>query len=190
MSRRRTTTRPSATLGLCLGAGRVGIAVLAAEHLVHLRVLNLRKLPTSSAKEQRFVERVRALLPSGRARSPSPREQYWSRAHLALAAALYVDSGVRAMERGAVSAGRDATTGENRFPKLELVRLTIPRRVYTQAHMDVVAESVIALYEQRDRIAGLKFTFEPEHLRFFQARFAPVVGSGILAPSASAGADA
>jgi len=63
--------------------------VLAAEHLVHLRVLNLRKLPTSSAKEQRFVERVRALLPSGRARPPSPREQYWSRAHLALAAALY-----------------------------------------------------------------------------------------------------
>ena len=62
MSRRRTTTRPSATLGLCLGAGRVGIAVLAAEHLVHLRVLNLRKLPTSSAKEQRFAERVRALL--------------------------------------------------------------------------------------------------------------------------------
>ena len=116
-----------------------------------------------------------------------PRAQFPAQA---LAAALYVDSGVRAMERGAVSAGRDATTGENRFPKLELVRLTIPRRVYTQAHMDVVAESVIALYEQRDRIAGLKFTFEPEHLRFFQARFAPVVGSGILAPSASAGADA
>ena len=56
------------------------------------------------------------------------------------------------------------------------MRLTIPRRVYTQAHMDVTAESVIALYEHRDRIVGLRFTHEPEHLRFFQARFEPVRG--------------
>ena len=60
----------------------------------------------------------------------------------ALAAELYLDSGVRAMERGVVSAGRDPETGQNRHPNLELVRLTVPRRVYTQAHMDVVAESV------------------------------------------------
>jgi tyrosine phenol-lyase len=91
----------------------------------------------------------------------------------ALAAALYVDSGVRAMERGIVSAGRDARTGENRFPKLELVRLTIPRRVYTQAHMDVVAESVIEVHAQRERIGGLQFIYEPEELRFFLARFEP-----------------
>ena len=64
----------------------------------------------------------------------------------ALAAELYVDSGVRRMERGIVSAGRDPQTGENHHPKLELARLTIPRRVYTQAHMDVVAESVEAVY--------------------------------------------
>ena len=57
-----------------------------------------------------------------------------------LAAELYLDSGVRAMERGIVSAGRDEATGKHRYPKLELVRLTIPRRVYTQAHMDVAAE--------------------------------------------------
>jgi tyrosine phenol-lyase len=98
----------------------------------------------------------------------------------ALAAALYAESGVRAMERGAVSAGRDPVTGAERFPALELVRLTIPRRVYTQAHMDVVAESVIAVFERRARVAGLKFVFEPEHLRFFQARFAPVVGARIF----------
>ena len=67
-----------------------------------------------------------------------------------LAAALYVDSGVRAMERGIVSSGRDPVTGENRNPKLELVRLTIPRRVYTDRHMDVVAYSVKrALRERR-----------------------------------------
>ena len=71
-------------------------------------------------------------------------------------------------------------TGEERFPKLELVRLTIPRRVYTQAHMDVTAESVIALYENREKIVGLRFTHEPKHLRFFQARFEPVQGELVL----------
>ncbi|MBU1865033.1 MAG: tryptophanase [Actinobacteria bacterium] len=89
----------------------------------------------------------------------------------ALTAAIYVDSGVRAMERGIVSAGRNPETGDHNRPKLELVRLTIPRRVYTQAHMDVVAESVAAVYENRDQIKGLKFTYEPPELRFFQARF-------------------
>ena len=89
----------------------------------------------------------------------------------ALAAAIYVDSGVRGMERGNVSAGRDPLTGANRHPKLELVRLTIPRRVYTQSHMDVVSESVIEVFEQRDSITGLRFTYEPESLRFFQAEF-------------------
>lgn len=98
----------------------------------------------------------------------------------ALAAAIYIDSGVRAMERGAVSAGRDSTTGENLYPALELVRLTIPRRVYTQAHMDVVAESVIDLYENRDLITGLRFTYEPRRLRFFQARFEPEQGDTVL----------
>ena len=90
----------------------------------------------------------------------------------ALAAALYVESGVRSMERGVVSAGRDPATGENRHPNLELVRLTIPRRVYTQAHMDVVADSVEAVYREREQIGGLTFTYEPDELRFFQARFA------------------
>lgn len=88
-----------------------------------------------------------------------------------LAAALYVDSGVRSMERGVVSAGRNKKTGEHIYPKLELVRLTIPRRVYTQAHMDVVAESVEAVYQERESITGLEFAFEPEYLRFFQSRF-------------------
>ena len=88
-----------------------------------------------------------------------------------LAAELYIDSGVRAMERGIVSAGRNAKTGKHHYPKLELVRLTIPRRVYTQAHMDVTAESVLAVWEQRKKVRGLKMTYEPRYLRFFQARF-------------------
>jgi len=92
----------------------------------------------------------------------------------AIAAALYADSGVRSMERGIVSAGRDPQTLRNRMPKLELVRLTIPRRVYTDRHMDVVAESVIRLYEHRDAIRGLRLVYEPPSLRFFTARFEPL----------------
>jgi tyrosine phenol-lyase len=120
-------------------------------------------------------------LDAGTILSHLPRAEFPAQA---LAAALYVDSGVRAMERGAVSAGRDAETGKNRFPKLELVRLTIPRRVYTQAHMDVTAESVIDVYENRHRVVGLGFAYEPEYLRFFQARFAPTKGTSIFAAEA------
>lgn len=84
---------------------------------------------------------------------------------------IYLDSGVRTMERGILSAGRDPHTGEHRYPKLELVRLAIPRRVYTQAHMDVTAESVLAVYEERHKARGLRMVYEPKHLRFFRARF-------------------
>lgn len=87
-----------------------------------------------------------------------------------LAAEVYLDSGVRTMERGIVSAGRKPN-GDNYYPNLELVRFTLPRRVYTQAHMDVVAESVAMVYENRTKIKGLKMIYEPKYLRFFQARF-------------------
>ena len=87
-----------------------------------------------------------------------------------LAAEVYLDAGVRTMERGVVSAGRKAN-GENYYPKLELVRFTIPRRVYTQAHMDVIAESVANVYGRRNKIKGMKMVYEPKYLRFFQARF-------------------
>lgn len=97
-----------------------------------------------------------------------PHEQFPAQT---LAADLYLDSGVRSMERGIVSAGRDPATGDHRRPKLELVRLTIPRRVYTQAHMDVVAESVLRVYENRRKARGLKMVYEPTYLRFFQAKF-------------------
>lgn len=111
-----------------------------------------------------------------------PREQFPAQA---LAAALYVESGIRSMERGGVSAGRDAEGG-NLFPALELVRLTVPRRVYTQAHMDVTAEAVGALLTRRDEIVGLRFTHEPKRLRFFQARFAPMEGCSIIRDAARA----
>lgn len=88
-----------------------------------------------------------------------------------LAAEIFIDSGVRGMERGIVSSGRDPKTGKHRYPKLELVRLTFPRRVYTQAHIDVAVESVASVFEDRKKIKGLKMVYEPEYLRFFQGRF-------------------
>jgi tyrosine phenol-lyase len=91
----------------------------------------------------------------------------------ALAAAIYEHSGVRTMERGIISAGRDKE-GKDHHPKLELVRLTIPRRVYTNAHLDYVADSVEDLFALRSRIKGLKWVYEPPVLRFFTGRFEPI----------------
>jgi len=91
-----------------------------------------------------------------------------------LAAQLYLDSGIRSMERGIVSAGRDPETGDHRYPALELTRLAIPRRVYTQAHMDVVSEAVKIVYDSREQTHGLRMVYEPKQLRFFQARFEPI----------------
>ncbi len=88
-----------------------------------------------------------------------------------LAAEIFVETGVRAMERGNVSKGRDPKTGDNYRPPLELVRLTIPRRVYTNDHMRAVAEGIVRVYQRREQIRGLEFVYEPEKLRFFQGRF-------------------
>lgn len=90
-----------------------------------------------------------------------------------LAAQIYLQSGVRSMERGIISAGRDEE-GNHYYPELELVRLTIPRRVYTYAHMDVVADSIIDLYKDRADVKGLKMVYESPVLRFFTARFEPL----------------
>ncbi|MDR0511916.1 MAG: tyrosine phenol-lyase [Treponema sp.] len=90
-----------------------------------------------------------------------------------LAIQLYIESSVRGMERGIVSAGRDKKTGKDHAPKLETVRLTIPRRVYTYKHMDFVADSVITLHEKKDSVRALKWVYEPKQLRFFTGRFEP-----------------
>jgi tryptophanase len=83
----------------------------------------------------------------------------------ALACALYLEGGVRGCEIGSVMFGEHA--------KQELVRLAIPRRTYTQSHMDYLAEVIIAVYENRDNIKGLKITYEAPFLRHFTARFSP-----------------
>ncbi|MBU4256190.1 MAG: tryptophanase [Candidatus Thermoplasmatota archaeon] len=94
----------------------------------------------------------------------------------ALCCELYVESGVRAVEIGTLLAGRDPETGKNRTPKLEMLRLTIPRRVYTYRHMDVVVEGLKNLYKRGKEIKGLKMVYEPPILRHFTARFKPAGG--------------
>lgn len=89
----------------------------------------------------------------------------------ALTCELYLEGGVRGVEIGTVLADRDPDTGKNRPPKLELVRLTIPRRVYTDNHLMYVYDTILKLWERRDKVRGMKFTYEPPLLRHFSARY-------------------
>lgn len=89
----------------------------------------------------------------------------------ALTVNLYREAGVRAVEIGGIMfSSKNPETGEVVFPELELVRLAIPRRVYTISHMNYVADALIELYENRDKIRGLKITYEAPHLRHFTIR--------------------
>mmetsp|Transcript_56831 Transcript_56831/g.166359 ORF Transcript_56831/g.166359 Transcript_56831/m.166359 type:complete len:516 (+) Transcript_56831:101-1648(+) len=161
--------------GRDLEATAIGIRESAQDDHIHARIGQVRyvgKLLTEWGIP--IVQPVggHAVFLNARAFYPHiPQDQFPAQT---LAANLYVDSGVRAMERGIASAGRDPATGDHHYPKLELTRLTIPRRVYTQSHMDVLAESVKAVYDARKEAHGLRMVYEPKYLRFFQARFEPL----------------
>jgi len=113
-----------------------------------------------------------------------PQEQFPAQA---LTVALYREAGIRAVEIGSLMfAHKDPETGEVRYPKLELVRLAIPRRVrypklelvrlaiprrvYTTQHMIYVAESIAKIYQKRDEIKGLRIVYEAPYLRHFTAK--------------------
>jgi tyrosine phenol-lyase len=91
-----------------------------------------------------------------------------------LAVELYRHAGIRGVEIGTVMAGRDPATGTERPAQHELVRLAIPRRVYTQSHMDYVIEAVLEVFDRRESLSGYRITDEPPFLRHFTATFAPV----------------
>lgn len=93
---------------------------------------------------------------------------------LALTNALYVEAGVRAVEIGSLLLGRDPDTKENLESKMEFMRLTIPRRVYTYNHLDVVADAIIELYQRRETIKGYAFSYESPILRHFTSTFKPL----------------
>jgi len=93
----------------------------------------------------------------------------------ALVCALYLQGGIRSVEIGSVMfARRDPETGGMVYPELELVRLAIPRRVYTQAHLDHVVDTCKHVYDHREVIGGLRYTYAPDLLRHFTARFEPL----------------
>jgi tryptophanase len=93
----------------------------------------------------------------------------------AFCAELYKDSGTRAIGLGQLAfGGIDEETGKTIYAPLEVVRLAIPRRVYTDNHMDVVAKSAIRIYERRDSLRGMKITWAPDVLRHFTAHLAQV----------------
>jgi tryptophanase len=93
----------------------------------------------------------------------------------ALTVELYLEGGIRGVEIGSVMfAHPDPETGESIYPVLELVRLAIPRRVYTQSHMDYVAEVLAMICEHKEKMRGYQFTYAPELLRHFTARFKPL----------------
>jgi tryptophanase len=90
----------------------------------------------------------------------------------ALSIAMYLEGGIRAVELGTVAFGYiDPDTGEEIFPKLDLVRMAIPRRVYTQSHMDYVVDVLTRIAENADSIQGFKITYQPKLMRHFTARF-------------------
>jgi tryptophanase len=98
-----------------------------------------------------------------------PPEQYPGQA---LACELYLEAGIRSVEIGSVMFGKKEPEGGEEIPaEMELVRLAIPRRVYTQSHVDYVVEAIINVFQRRDEIKGLKITWQAPYLRHFTAKF-------------------
>ena len=161
--------------GRDLEAMAVGIEESVADEHVRARILQVRRL--GELLEERTVPIVEPIgghavfLDVRRFYPHIPQEDFPAQR---LAAEIYLDSGTRTMERGIVSAGRDPETGRHRHPALELVRIAVPRRVYTSLHLAAVAGSVAEVFERRERTRGLEMVFEPKYLRFFQARFRPL----------------
>lgn len=102
-----------------------------------------------------------------------PHIPYYEFPGQALAVELYKEAGIRTCDIGSFMMGNDPDTGEQIQSQFEFTRLAIPRRVYTQSHLDVIADALIAIKERADSISGYKITWEPEILRHFTAKLMP-----------------
>src|SRR5690606_36042452 len=112
-------------------------------------------------------------LDAGRFMDHIPIHQYPGQA---LCNALFQEGGIRGVEIGSVMFGKYAVDGSLLSPPMELVRLAIPRRVYTQSHIDYVTEVIVEVHKMRHTFSGYRITYQPPLLRHFTARFEPVEG--------------
>ena len=142
-------------------AFRIGQVAQLGEHLDHAGVPIVKPVGGHAVylDARRFLEHV-------------PQSQFPGQA---LVVALYREFGIRAVEVGSLMFGHKDANGRDVFPTLDLVRLAVPRRVYTTEHMRYVAESVIQLYRERERFRGLRLTYEAPALRHFTARLEEIV---------------
>ncbi len=93
----------------------------------------------------------------------------------ALAIELYIEAGIRSCDIGSYMLGNDPDTGEQIESEFEFTRLAVPRRVYTQSHLDVIVEALIEIKKRKDELKGYRITWEPKILRHFTAKLEPLV---------------
>ena len=157
--------------GRDLEAIAVGLREILDEHYLDYRLLSTRYVVNHLADAG-----IPVMLPAGGhavyldARRFLPHIEPLQFPGQALAVELYIEAGIRSVEIGSLMFGLDPHTGEERPARQELVRLAIPRRVYTQSHMDYVIEAIVLVWERRDAIRGLRIVDAPRFLRHFTAR--------------------
>jgi tryptophanase len=162
-------------LGRDLEAIAVGLREVLGDDYLRHRIEQVAylgaKLEEAGASILKPVGGHAVYLNAGRMLPKLPAEQFPAQA---LTCALYLAGGVRGVEIGSVMAGRDPTTGENRAPALELVRLAVPRRVYSSRQLEQAADAAAEVMSDADAVPGLEMTSEAPVLRHFTARFQPV----------------
>ena len=166
--------------GRDLEAVAVGLEEVLDEHYLEYRLASVRYLGEAVAKAG-----VPIVQPPGGhavyidAKAFLPHVPATELPGQAIVAELYLEAGVRGVEVGTVMLGRtDPVTGVDSVAATELVRLALPRRVYTQSHVDYVADAIMSLWARREAVGGFRFTFQPDTLRHFTARFEPLYPVG------------